>query len=150
MMSRIDLLQDQYNQLGIEILNLESLPFEGDFWIIRLDGSVEHSSLFEAVALCKMCALGNAYGTKELALEAVELQLIIVEARGLKGFKVSGNDAESYRIEWSKEDKDEIHGSMVESFDAYLPVYFDTLENVRAAVATLGYDRILKVLSAGN
>jgi hypothetical protein len=150
MMSRIELIQEQYDQLGMELIRLRALPFDGDFWIIELDGSVEHSSAFEAELLCKMCDLGNAYGTKELALEAVELRLIIVEAQRLKGFKRTGDDAESYRIEWSKVAKDEIHASMVESFDAYLPVYFDTLEDAKAAVATLGYDRILKILSAGN
>ena len=150
MMSRIELLQEQYDQLGMELIRLRALPFDGDFWIIELDGSVEHSSAFEAELLCKMCDLGNAYGTKELALEAVELRLIIAEAQRLKGFKRTGDDNESYRIEWSKVAKDEIHASMVESYDAYLPVYFDTLEDARDAVATLGFDRILKVLSAGN
>ena len=150
MMSRIELLQEQYDRLGDEILRLHELPFDGDFWIIHLDGSVEHSSAFEAELLCKMSDLGNAYGTEQLALEAIELRLIIVEAQRLKGFKRAGDDNDSYRIEWSKVAKDEIHASMVESFDAYLPVYFDTLEDARAAVATLGFDRILKVLSAGN
>ncbi len=149
-MSRIELIQEQYDQLGMELIRLRALPFDGDFWIIELDGSVEHSSAFEAALLCKMCDLGNAYGTKELALEAVELRLIIVEAQRLKGFKRTGDDNESYRIEWSKVAKDEIHGSVVERFDAYLPVYFDSMENAKAAVAALGYDRILKVLSAGH
>ena len=55
MMSRIDLLQEQYNELGIEILHLESLPFEGDFWIIRLDGSVEHSSFAHNESQTRNC-----------------------------------------------------------------------------------------------
>ena len=150
MMSRIEMLQEQYDQLGDEILRLHALPFGGDFWIIHLDGSVEHSSAFDAELLRKISDLGNAYGTEELALEAIELRLIIVKAQRLKGFKRTGGDNDSYRIEWSKEAKDDIHASMVESFDAYLPVYFDTLENARDAVASLGFNRILKVLSAGH
>ncbi len=149
-MSKIEVLQEQYTQLGREISQLQALPFNGNFWVIQLDGSVVHADAFDSETLCKIHELGNAYGTKELALKAVELQLIVAKANSFKGSKPGNKGTECCRIEWSKENNDHISTTVMDAFDAYFPVYFDTVEDANAFVSGVGYDRVRKALATDN